>query len=112
MRFLNESHPFQYGLFFNYKSDYLIHFTSTHQFVKTIFNAQCFNRYINLQCCNFIFFLNNTKFIDWVATWNRFKNCSPLPQSYTSFKKSIHMAFSSKFMLNELLFLYKLQTAR
>ena len=109
---LTTSHPLQYGLFFKHKSDFINPTVSTRSFVKSIFDAQGFNEFINLKRCNTISFLNNTRGIDWPATWNRFKNCSILPKSHTSFKKSIHVAFASKLMLDELPLLSKLQTTR
>ena len=109
---LTTSHPLQYGLFFRYKAAYINPTLPTRSFVKSIFGAQGFNSFINLTRCNFISFLNNTRCIDWPATWNRFKNCSSLPKAHTSFKKSIHVAFASKLMLDELPLLSKLQTTR
>jgi len=96
----------------SYRNDFIIPTLLTRSFVKALFDAQNFNKYIELQRSSFISFLTNTKSIDWLATWNRFKNCSTQPKSHTSFKKSIHTTFSSKLMLDELPLLYKLQTTR
>ena len=109
---IDKSHPFQYGIFFNFKNEFIRPPTSPRLFAKYIFEAQCFSKFITLQRCNFISFLNNNRCIDWPATWSRFKNCSNQPKSHTSFKKSIHMAFASKLILDELPFLHKLQTTR
>ena len=104
--------PIKQGLFFKYDLQFIKNIEAPRAFVKSIFDAQCFNNFINLQRCNFISFLTDTKSIDWLATWNRFKNCSPQPKSHTSFKKSAHVAFSTKLMLDELPLLHKLQTTR
>src|SRR5581483_2749512 len=102
----------QYGIQFKYKAEFVKPSLPIRSFIKAIFNAKNFNTFTDLYCCNFIFFLNNTRSIDWHATWNRFKNCSNLPKSHTSFKKSIHITFASKLMLDELPLLSKLQTTR
>ena len=105
-------HTPQYEIHFKYKAEFIKPSLPTRSFVKTIFDAKNFNTFMDLYRCNFISFLNNTRSIDWYATWNRFKNCSNLSKSHTSFKKSIHITFSSKLMLDELPLLYKLQTSR
>src|SRR3989449_2231588 len=109
---LTRSHPFQYGLFFKHKTEYINPSLLARPLLNTIFEAQCFNKYVNLQRYSFISFLNNNRCIDWLATWSRFKNCSNQPKSHTSFKKSTHIAFASKLMLDELPLLHKLQTTR
>src|SRR5581483_11800882 len=101
-----------YGIHFRFQGDFISPSMPTRSTIKSIFNAQNFNKYLELHRCRFLSFLNNTKSIDWPATWNRFKNCSNLPKSHTSFKKSIHITFASKLMLDDLPLLSKLQTTR
>src|SRR5579871_5664860 len=57
--------PIKQGLFFKHSLQFIKNKEAPCTFVKSVFDAQCFNNFINLQRCNFISFLNNTKSIDW-----------------------------------------------